>query len=142
MWALPATLSPDAGEQLTGIGCPDCSGVLGVTAIGKHNHLQFRCRVGHAYSITELLEAKEQAIEKQLWSATQALEEMAAFLGDLERHLETLDAPRFERLFRERAALATRHALDLRVVIANERPLLFGIPSEAPEPPIQPEAGA
>lgn len=67
-------------RQLTEIGCPDCSGVLSQFKDGDGPHLRFVCKVGHAYSLYSLLEAKEEQLEHALWSAI-----------SLFQHVEMLD---------------------------------------------------
>jgi two-component system chemotaxis response regulator CheB len=63
--------------------CPDCGGVLSVRAEGDANYLLFVCQVGHSYSATTLLFAKEERLEEVLWSGVYLLEELAALLDDL-----------------------------------------------------------
>jgi hypothetical protein len=83
MYALPPNVTP--GElHVTGLPCPDCSGVLGVRALGAHASLVFECRVGHTYDLPELLTAKEEVLERKLWAAATALVELSALMNDLE----------------------------------------------------------
>ena len=51
------------------VGCPDCSGVLSLFKDGDGPHLRFVCKIGHAYSLYSLLQAKEEQLEHTLWSA-------------------------------------------------------------------------
>jgi hypothetical protein len=46
-------------------------------------HLLFECRIGHAFSSEELIGDKEKRVERLLWSAVEALEELSALLRDL-----------------------------------------------------------
>src|SRR5262245_34041849 len=62
------------GWFATDLGCPDCSGVLQVAVFGPRRYLRFRCRVGHAFSGETLLEAKEEQLERALFSAGETLE--------------------------------------------------------------------
>src|SRR5437867_3895235 len=70
------------GERATRISCPDCAGVLGVRVDGDRGHSMFVCRVGHTFSMRDLLVGKEQQIEARLWSAVVALEELVEILDD------------------------------------------------------------
>ena len=42
----------------------------------------FVCRVGHTFSMRDLLVGKEEQIEARLWSAVVALEELVEILDD------------------------------------------------------------
>jgi len=61
MKAIPSRPMPGQPESITAISCPDCPGVLAVSA--DDTRLRFRCRLGRVYSLKELLAAKEQRIE-------------------------------------------------------------------------------
>jgi two-component system, chemotaxis family, protein-glutamate methylesterase/glutaminase len=73
-------LSLSSPRQVTEIGCPDCSGVLSQFKDGDGPHLRFVCKIGHAYSLYSLLQAKEEQLEHTLWSAI-----------SLFQHVEMLD---------------------------------------------------
>ena len=106
--------------------CPDCAGAVSVTALsGSTVSLLFACRIGHSYSTTEFLEAKEQRLEERLWSALYSFEELATLLQELdgekqepgfvERHGEEL---------RARARGAAENARGIREILEADRPLL------------------
>lgn len=63
--------------------CPDCGGALAVQTQGDAAFLLFVCQVGHSYSATTLLAAKEERLEEVLWSAVYLIEELAGVLSDL-----------------------------------------------------------
>ena len=67
-------------KQVTEIGCPDCAGVLSQFRAADGPHLRFVCKVGHAYSLSSLVQAKEAQLEQALWSA-----------ASLFQHVEMLD---------------------------------------------------
>jgi len=72
---------PDSSSGVTAalqMSCPECSGVL--TEISHHPVPQFRCQVGHQYSIEHLVEAQGRALEEALWAAIRSLEERALLL--------------------------------------------------------------
>lgn len=81
--ALPAVLGPTARH--TAVTCPDCAGALTVQTEGDTGYLLFRCRTGHAFSLTSLLACKEEVLEVRLWTSLTALDELAALLRDLDR---------------------------------------------------------
>jgi hypothetical protein len=68
------------------ITCPACAGVLSVQR--ESAHLQFCCSIGHGFSIHSLLQAKEEELEKCLWSAISLLEHVdmvgRLFVGEIE----------------------------------------------------------
>ena len=116
---LPASIPEDGEEQFTGIVCPDCSGVL---VIRTHRTLvTFVCRIGHVYSPTELLAAKEEVLERRLWTAYSALDELAVLLDDIGRHglAHSDSAAR-----RHRGATARDQAARIRAIIESDRPLI------------------
>ena len=53
LFSIPDDLPPDGIESQTGVACPDCSGTL--VMIVRKNFAGFRCRVGHAYSLLEVV---------------------------------------------------------------------------------------
>ena len=77
MRALPEKLTAD--YQYTGAVCVECPGVIHVRAEGS-GELRFTCRVGHAFSLNELIEGKERKLEEWLWSALESIQELAALL--------------------------------------------------------------
>src|SRR5579885_2066667 len=82
MPALPADAREPGPARLTGLTCPECPGSLTVQAEGG-DHLVFTCRVGHTFSTQELVADKEKRVERLLWAAVEALEELSAFLRDV-----------------------------------------------------------
>jgi hypothetical protein len=119
MYALPPGIVH--GElRVSGVSCPDCSGVLGVRAEGRSDSLIFECRVGHTYDVAELLGAKEEVLERRLWIATTALDELIALLGDL-AHRET--DPDVASSYRQREMQAREHVRALRSVLTGNRPV-------------------
>jgi hypothetical protein len=74
MHAIPLRLI--AQLEVTGLACPDCSGVLAARVEGRDHSLAFECRVGHTDDVSELLQAKEEVLEERLWSAATGLREL------------------------------------------------------------------
>jgi two-component system chemotaxis response regulator CheB len=62
----------------TSFTCPECKGAI--HEIREEGLTRFRCRVGHAYSTSDLLADKTKAVEDSLWMALQTLEERAQML--------------------------------------------------------------
>jgi two-component system chemotaxis response regulator CheB len=131
MQSLPDRLPADGVDALTGVACPDCAGTL-VVRLRRH-FAAFSCRIGHRFSLPELLAAKEDVLERRLWIAFSSLEEFADLLDDLRSHgVEQVDHAVYER----RSATARQHATMLRSAIEAERPLRIdgGAPESGPGP--------
>jgi two-component system, chemotaxis family, protein-glutamate methylesterase/glutaminase len=133
MRALPADFSGDAVERFTGLMCPDCGGNLVVVRLGEA-HLHFRCRVGHAYSLIELLSAKEERLEARLWGAVFAFEELGALLEDLIPRLSRPSDARLVEVFRRRREQGRAGASRLRQIIDDDEPLVGVDPETQREP--------
>lgn len=120
MKSLPDELPADGQEAFTGLVCPDCNGNLVIQRDSEY--ISFRCRVGHAYSIVELITAKEFALETRMWSAVFGFDELAALLAGLDGHHLTdhLGA----ETCRDRLALALRQAARLRAIVQDDRPVV------------------
>jgi two-component system chemotaxis response regulator CheB len=91
----------------TSYSCPECQGPLWQVEEGEL--LRYRCRVGHGYSEDALLIEQGTAVEAALWSALEALEERAEFLGRVaQRHGDR--RPRLRDRFEAAAADALARA--------------------------------
>ncbi|TMF24918.1 MAG: chemotaxis protein CheB [Chloroflexi bacterium] len=105
----------DAPGTPTGIACPDCHGVL--WAATEDAAPDFRCRVGHAYSDENLLEAHASSLEASLWAGVRALEEQASLsnhlAGKAEKRGDRLSAARFH----DRAGRAGEHATRMQALL-------------------------
>ncbi len=89
--------------------CPECGGVLWERKEGENIH--FRCRVGHAYSISNLRQEQGEAIETALWAAMRALEEKAALQTRISR---SMTDTRMTARLREQAQADRDHAETIR----------------------------
>jgi hypothetical protein len=114
---LPAPLR--SGVHPSGVICPECGGILTVEVKGPV-HLHFVCRVGHAFSLEELLELKKDMVERQLWTLVYHLEEFAALLGALEREDRP---PGNEASGRQRRRALQHHVAAIRDLIEHDGPL-------------------
>jgi len=118
LFSIPEPLPPDGTEAQSGIACPDCSGTL--IMFVRKDFAAFRCRIGHAYSLPEVLASMEETLERRLWNVVASMEELADFLAVCSReglaHVEP-------GAFRQRSISVRDHAQALRSVIESERPL-------------------
>ena len=122
MYALPPDLSEAGGPRVTGITCPECSGVLGVVREG-HGNLRFICRVEHTMSADELLAGKEDKIETDMWATVRTLEELIALLHDLEAYARRHGRDQIGGPHDERIAQARDHVRRLRTILEEKRPV-------------------
>jgi two-component system, chemotaxis family, protein-glutamate methylesterase/glutaminase len=104
----------------SGFACPDCGGALWELRDGEL--VRFRCRVGHAWSPTNLLAQQSEALETALWTALRALEERAALAATLAERLEGLGNLRSAQRFREQSEAARHRAGVIRQVLLNNEP--------------------
>ena len=124
MYAIPPRLEVAPEPQLAGVSCPDCCGSLSVQPEGKRADLVFECRVGHTYSVSELLVAKEERLHGQLWTAYTALMELVALLDDLAAREASDDG---RRRYGERSEVARQQAGRLRRLIEDNTPLTLPV---------------
>lgn len=96
------------GESVTridssgwGMSCPDCNGVL--HQVGT-NPLQFRCRVGHAWTEHSLMDKRDTEIENALWIAVRSLEEKKELLERMAKQSEAGGWTHSEAMLRARAS--------------------------------------
>lgn len=108
-------------EQVTGLICPDCPGVLEVTS--HEGHMRFRCRIGHTYSLQELIESKEDRLDAALWAPVTALEELTVLLRELIAQGKDIGDPRH---LEERAARTEQLARKIRDLIEENQPANLG----------------
>src|SRR5437867_7709685 len=124
MFALPPDLSPGTGDQVSGVTCPTCHGSLRVRAEGK-GHLHFTCRVGHAFSLKEALEAQEQFFEDTVWAAIRAAEELEQLLADVIDYRRDGNDAGPEATYAQRRQRAHQDAAGLRRVLDGDQPITF-----------------
>jgi len=126
MWALPPGFRHIKGNQVTGLSCPDCDGVLQVNvAEPDSGYVTFVCRIGHAYSLAELLAAKETTIEMSLRGCEVAFAELIQLLEDLAEDGGAAANPIDGADGSERLERLARHVTSLRAIIEQNQPLDF-----------------
>jgi two-component system chemotaxis response regulator CheB len=111
---MPGADEKELGEP-SAFTCPDCGGTLWEVRDGEL--LRFRCRVGHIYSPTAMLDAEAEANERALWAAIRSLEESAAVSRRIAEKTGVLKDD-----FLRRAEERLRHAATLREMLTKEHP--------------------
>ncbi len=113
----------EAGPQDTPPGqpstyaCPDCNGALWKVEEGKAE--RYRCRVGHAFSESDLVVAKAETLENALWAALRALEESASIEERAARRAGKEGKGRLQ----ESADAKRRQATTIRDILMGTPPL-------------------
>lgn len=95
--------------------CPDCGGVL--IKIENGGSAQFRCHVGHAYSLDSFTEAHADALERALWVALRKLNETYAIQSGLARDRGV--AERLQKRHQENADAAQHDMRLLHQILAR-----------------------
>jgi two-component system chemotaxis response regulator CheB len=103
-------------DRQAGFGCPDCGGALWEHHDGKL--VSYRCRVGHAFSDEALFGAQTEALEKALWTALRALEELSEQAGRISQRMDGSGQPRLAARFARQKEDADRRAQVLRDALA------------------------
>lgn len=99
------------------ITCPDCHGTLWEN--GDEGLLQFRCRVGHAWSSESMIAAQDASTERALWAALRSLEENAVLAKRLAEKARERQSTRTARRFEQRMNEAAANAAVLRRLLGT-----------------------
>lgn len=96
--------------------CPDCNGTLWMS---DGEVVEFRCRVGHRYTLEHMIAAQVDSVERAQWAALRALEEKAELHRRLAARTRSRRVPyaRFEETARD----AEQQAAVLRELLANTK---------------------
>ncbi len=91
------------------IVCPLCQGVLTEAKAGGFE--DFRCHVGHAFTLDSLVREQSEDLERTLWAAVRALEESSALSQRLAAHASD---DRLRARFSEKARTQMQQADTIR----------------------------
>jgi len=142
--ARPPASGPSAPDRVEGIftgtredqwpgdrapfACPSCGGTLWES--DEDGQPRFRCRVGHAFTETALMNGQSDGLEAALWSALRALEERLALTRRMAARLARQRKPGMAARFELQAEDAEAHAVFLRDVLENLEVLQHVDPAE------------
>lgn len=111
---MDAVESTDWRGEPAEFACPSCGGALWEP---DGEPLQYRCRVGHAWSPDSLLVGQKANLEDALWMALRAIEEQRALSERLAERARRRGQKRAAVRFAEQATGAQRRAALIREVL-------------------------
>ena len=94
--------------------CPECGGSL--LKVDQGGFENFRCNVGHTYSLESFSYAHSHALERALWTAVQRLNEQRSIQEHLARR--TSD-PQLQKRHQENAEAAEEDMRLLKEILAR-----------------------
>ena len=109
--------SPAMPGNASGLTCPECSGAL--WEVRDHDLVQYRCRVGHVYSLESMLAEQSRSIEAALWAGVAALEERAQLMRRVADRASTGELKRVTTQFNEEAEHTEQQAALLREAVTE-----------------------
>src|SRR5262249_30815493 len=93
--------------------CPECNGSLTETEID--GTIEFRCHVGHAFSLDSMIAEQAEQVEAALWAAIRALEESEM----LAQRMANSSGQQLGYRFQEKAQAMRQHAALIRRILLS-----------------------
>jgi len=126
-WGTDQAPNPFASRQaqpgrLVGLTCPECNGAIWETE--EDGILQFRCRIGHAYSAESFVALQRDALEKALLAALRALDERVALTMRLARRFGSRGKDAARARYARQAREMMAHADVIRSVLEELEPVV------------------
>jgi two-component system chemotaxis response regulator CheB len=115
--ALMRSTSPIEPGNSSGLSCPECSGAL--WEIKDQELIQYRCRIGHVYSLESMLAEQSRSIEAALWAGVVALEERAQLMRRVAKRGREGERASVHAQFTEEAEHAEHQARLLREAVTE-----------------------
>jgi two-component system chemotaxis response regulator CheB len=109
--------SPALPGNSSGLTCPECSGAL--WEVRNEDLIQYRCRVGHVYSLESMLAEQARSVEAALWAGVAALEERAQLMRRVADRAKTGRSKKSREKFGADADLAEQQAVLLRDAVTE-----------------------
>jgi two-component system chemotaxis response regulator CheB len=102
---------------LAPVTCPECGGPL--WELHNDSLQRYRCRLGHAFTATNLLEGQSEAIETALWTAVRTMEERAHILTQLAHGRQEHGQGKLAERYATQAEELITYAKHLRQILLN-----------------------
>ena len=109
-------------QRKTDLTCPECRGPI--SEVGDGKLMQYRCRVGHAYSALAFAHEHQNTVERKLWESVLVLDESAEVADRL--HLQ------FGGNYRQVANERRTQAALLRDILNDMNAIHIGTDSQQP----------
>lgn len=108
--------------KISELVCPECGGVLVEFRGGKEDKLvNFRCRVGHRYSLHSMMVYQSETTEAALWAAVRALEESSTVSRRMAQHFREWDDLASIQAFEAKAFESEQHAENIRQILLGQK---------------------
>ena len=110
----------DLSREISPFTCPDCGGTLWEMEEGAVVHYQ--CRVGHAFSPSNLIAAQVDEVESLLWASLRAMEERESIWRMILNRSGERGAIAVQTRIEAKIETNRRHAELLRQILLDEEP--------------------
>jgi two-component system chemotaxis response regulator CheB len=105
---------------LSSFTCPECSGPIWERRDG--DLLSYRCRVGHAFTASDMIAARAEQLEQDLWATLNRLEESIILSTKLAQDARARGYDRAAASFDDKAIHARRRAELIHQALRSEDP--------------------
>jgi two-component system chemotaxis response regulator CheB len=118
MTEAPGTTNLSRYGMPSSFTCPECSGPLWELRDGEL--IRYRCRVGHAFIASDMIDARSQQLEQTLWSTLNQLEESVLLSSKLASDAHARGYSRAAASFQEKADRARHRSELIRQALESE----------------------
>jgi two-component system chemotaxis response regulator CheB len=125
---VPQVISAMEGDVLgvpVDFVCPSCCGAL--TEATTQGFSQFRCHVGHSFSMQSVVLQQNEEAERALWASVRALEESSS----LAQRMAARSSGNLRERFEEKQQTLTRQAAVIRAILLGEDERAPALPLES-----------
>lgn len=110
--------NPSNKGESAPLSCPDCSGVLSSQPEGPARRPLYQCQIGHRYSASSLVHAKEQQLEYALCAVQVLMAQMEGLYEAVGREILDVTGADRKQLRRRIGELQT-HRADIEAMIES-----------------------